>query len=1011
MATSDSDSSDTEHEWGARRHKVASQASYTYQDSASSESDANSNFSTRSYSQNETDSEDNSDTDIGHAVKYQNESTASARASPQNEVHGFAKTIARRPEINRSSSGSDSTYSKESENAYETSREEIAQSGGSSRQPSTFRSDHAFSEQNPFRHVKKTTFPTNEVADLKRSPLVTTSVRTTASPNSSDQDDLGNNRTSRSARSNATAREPDQTLKRQPLEPSQHINAKKRRRGSLGDMGDKGPHARNKKRRGKSPMDRLELSAPRKAISLHPTGDDAPEPQSDQHSTQLHSVGGWKAIKRTAPAKSKQAPVAASDVNGEGEADDEQEEEENVEQPNSFTKKTPSRKHQRRLKAKSGTRTSSDNKKTGRFSKKENQEMERFKQGWCVQYQIDERTFNNCINRRRKSGFPPSVDFTKSQMLEEFLEVLPDRDKRSMFRYKERNWQNVEATPYEWTNEQDRELQALVEEHGSKWTTIADHLGRGQDDVAQRWRNHIANKDTMRTGNWSGEEIQELRNAIEDASYSAGDNLTVDQISWDSVSKMMRGSRTAQQCAGKWQKLMVNERKEKWLADNHIVAPEGYQVRLVTVRKGNKKQKPQRAHNSHATSSKRKARKDESVLDIERPPDDSPEETSTNGHSTNESDNPVYGGESGESDTDNVRPRAPKSVPSMSPASRARISRQAKSTMAGSIPVTDPKRSLAHSAKASKKHNTVSPGASTSSRSLMHRRNSFNPPLSPSLILETCPSGNTLRLGDAFSATSPAAHPPTSQEKFREDRPSPHITVKRIPERRAGQSALSQTLGNATEVDDEMELEDVNANKDSNDSLSDDSEQSEDGAESSEEAGQEGLRANNSHLSNARLAGTHEKGAEDGEEGLEEKDREEEVEEVEDEEGSEDEDEVEGSTTEEEEEDEGDESEQNVETEPPNMDEDEAKTSVTNSIVQETETGSSESDTSEESEDDSDGSDASEQEDESNEDDSASTGIQPATPTKADVGSVLQDLGRSVLRFPCFTPASNLPSE
>jgi hypothetical protein len=195
--------------------------------------------------------------------------------------------------------------------------------------------------------------------------------------------------------------------------------------------------------------------------------------------------------------------------------------------------------------------------RTGPFSESEIRKLEQFMVDYCDEHGIDEAIFrqmmtDSCRRGRNATWSWPGV--TKFEFLNEYYDVLPNRAHKSMQRYKERNFQNLDHKR-EWTGEDDKLLIDLVNELGPKWIEIGLRLNRTQDSVTQRYKKKLKDRDAVRYGTWSSHENETLAKAIEEIKDELGLAKipdTDDKISWAEVSKRIGGVRTAHQCSTHW---------------------------------------------------------------------------------------------------------------------------------------------------------------------------------------------------------------------------------------------------------------------------------------------------------------------------------------------------------------------------------------------------------------------------------------------------------------------------
>ncbi|KAL4952336.1 hypothetical protein BDW69DRAFT_167962 [Aspergillus filifer] len=199
---------------------------------------------------------------------------------------------------------------------------------------------------------------------------------------------------------------------------------------------------------------------------------------------------------------------------------------------------------------------------TGAFQPSEVEALEDFKVRFCNGNGCSLATFDLMVQHGFEGPFPNVNGITKRSFWSQVRAILPDRDKRSVYRFMKRHFQASGQKSHQWTPEQEDELVALHKQHGPKWARIADELGRSADDVVQRWKNRLEHRDTMNTGPWSDAEFDLMKTALRDAwsklgeqGYDVGANIyEMDEslISWGQISTSMKHIRSRQQCADKW---------------------------------------------------------------------------------------------------------------------------------------------------------------------------------------------------------------------------------------------------------------------------------------------------------------------------------------------------------------------------------------------------------------------------------------------------------------------------
>ena len=198
--------------------------------------------------------------------------------------------------------------------------------------------------------------------------------------------------------------------------------------------------------------------------------------------------------------------------------------------------------------------------RTGPFSENETRKLEQFMMDYCDNHGIEEPVFRQMMTdscRRGQNVTWPWPGVTRFDFLNEYYDVLPNRAHKSMQRYKERYFQNLDHKK-EWTEEDDKLIIDFVKELGPKWIEIGLRLNRTQDSVTQRYKKKLKGRDAAQSGKWTSREKDALAKAIEDVKDELGLAKTPDtdeNIPWFEVSKRMGGIRTAHQCSTHWQRV------------------------------------------------------------------------------------------------------------------------------------------------------------------------------------------------------------------------------------------------------------------------------------------------------------------------------------------------------------------------------------------------------------------------------------------------------------------------
>ncbi|KAE8390236.1 hypothetical protein BDV23DRAFT_155735 [Aspergillus alliaceus] len=205
---------------------------------------------------------------------------------------------------------------------------------------------------------------------------------------------------------------------------------------------------------------------------------------------------------------------------------------------------------------------------TGFFTPNEVQALEDFKIDFCNTNGLRADVFDAMVQhseREKGVDFPcDSSITTKHEFWKTIYGILPNRERRSVYRFMRRHFQSSDVKPHHWTHEQDEELIRLVAQHGFKFALIAKEIGRNDDDVVQRWKNRLEHRTTMNRGPWSQKENVMLQDALQlawknlkEKGHDVGrDIYEIDEtmISWGHISSKMGHCRSRQQCADKWRK-------------------------------------------------------------------------------------------------------------------------------------------------------------------------------------------------------------------------------------------------------------------------------------------------------------------------------------------------------------------------------------------------------------------------------------------------------------------------
>lgn len=191
---------------------------------------------------------------------------------------------------------------------------------------------------------------------------------------------------------------------------------------------------------------------------------------------------------------------------------------------------------------------------TGRMSDEEVHILLSWRDSFCEEHGLSHHEFNEMMEVSCHRGTTSwRYNFiNKDEFMRQYYDQLPHRNRRSLLRFRERRFQNVERGS--WTEDDNKELRQLVAQLGPKWVEIGRMIGRTADDVSQRWRHRLNYGHEMRSGEWTDDEMQQLDDEVE--AFAVSKNTTTDDtdlvIPWQAISTKLGNGRTAQQCANRW---------------------------------------------------------------------------------------------------------------------------------------------------------------------------------------------------------------------------------------------------------------------------------------------------------------------------------------------------------------------------------------------------------------------------------------------------------------------------
>ncbi|RJE20646.1 exosome complex exonuclease Rrp40 [Aspergillus sclerotialis] len=195
-----------------------------------------------------------------------------------------------------------------------------------------------------------------------------------------------------------------------------------------------------------------------------------------------------------------------------------------------------------------GHRSESNRKVTGFFTPEEVETIESFKLGFCNDLRLTGDTFDRMVQhsgRIEGDEFPGDSIITKQEFWQTIYGVLPNRDRRSIYRFMRRHFQASTQKPHQWTEEQDDELIGLYAQHGAKWLTSPSSW------VGMMMMSCNGGKTGLSTGIQCAEGLAKAGTDVGKDMYEMDETL----LSWGVVSDKLKNCRSRQQCADKWRKI------------------------------------------------------------------------------------------------------------------------------------------------------------------------------------------------------------------------------------------------------------------------------------------------------------------------------------------------------------------------------------------------------------------------------------------------------------------------
>ncbi|CAO3574938.1 unnamed protein product [Mortierella alpina] len=126
----------------------------------------------------------------------------------------------------------------------------------------------------------------------------------------------------------------------------------------------------------------------------------------------------------------------------------------------------------------------------------------------------------------------------------------------------------------QWTKEDDEKLVALYQKHKGQWTVIGQELGRMADSCRDRYRNHLKDQDTMKSGTWAPEEDEKLLSIMQELAAQQGKSSILESTHmWTLISEKMGGTRSRHQCRHRFsQTLQPRLERGEWTGPSSAAA-------------------------------------------------------------------------------------------------------------------------------------------------------------------------------------------------------------------------------------------------------------------------------------------------------------------------------------------------------------------------------------------------------------------------------------------------------
>lgn len=191
-----------------------------------------------------------------------------------------------------------------------------------------------------------------------------------------------------------------------------------------------------------------------------------------------------------------------------------------------------------------------------RFSKQEDEIIDNFIDRYCEYEDMTIHEFKSFLWPKPDSSMRPHK-FT--QFWKFIYSIFNYRSQPALYNHIRRRYNNFKRG--RWDAEEVTKLRHFIDGYGdhngdgTPWSTIGYLLKRLPDDCKDFWRHYKkVHNQVKNTKKWTEEEETLLTNIIVKG-FQNKDYRISDNICWNDVSKIMKGTKTSEQCNYKWKQI------------------------------------------------------------------------------------------------------------------------------------------------------------------------------------------------------------------------------------------------------------------------------------------------------------------------------------------------------------------------------------------------------------------------------------------------------------------------